>query len=189
MEGNRHTVTELLRDLDTGDPVQADRLMELVYVELRRLAGAQMRNERADHTLRPTELVHEAYVRLVGDGAPGWDSRAHFFGTAARAMRQILVDHARRRDAGKRGGDLTRVTLSATVAGGEAAGGLVDILDLQRSLEALEARDPEVARLVELRFFAGLTVDEAAQALGISPRKAAKDWAAARLWLQRDLSE
>ncbi|HSG47961.1 MAG TPA: ECF-type sigma factor, partial [Longimicrobiales bacterium] len=150
-----------------------------------RLAGAQMRGERADHTLQPTELVHEAYIRLVDTSDLAWESRGHFFGTAARAMRQILVDHARRRNAAKRGGGADRVTLEDAAGTDEAVS--ADILDLHRALETMESRARDLAALVELRFFGGLTVAEAAGCLGVSPRKAAKDWAAARLWLQREL--
>ena len=187
MAEQRRLVTQLLQGLDLADPTQADRLLRLVYDELRRLAGAQMRGERADHTLQPTELVHEAYIRLVDSSDLTWESRGHFFGTAARAMRQILVDHARHRNAAKRGGGADRVTLDPGAVWEEAV--TADILDLHRALEALEARARPLAALVELRFFAGLSVEEAAECLGVSPRKAAKDWAAARLWLQRELEE
>lgn len=185
MAEQRRLVTRLLHELDLSDPGQADQLLELVYGELRRLAGSQMRGEREDHTLQPTELVHEAYVRLVDTSDLRWESRAHFFGTAARAMRQILVDHARQASAQKRGKGMKRVTLSGLASSDE--GVTADILDLHRALQALDARARPLAALVELRFFAGLTVAEAADALGVSPRKAAKDWAAARLWLQREL--
>ncbi|MDT8340247.1 MAG: ECF-type sigma factor [Longimicrobiales bacterium] len=185
MVEQRRLVTQLLQGLDLSDPAQADTLLRVVYDELRRLAGAQMRGERADHTLQPTALVHEAYIRLVDDSDLVWESRGHFFRTAARAMRQILVDHARRRNAAKRGGGANRVTLDADAGWEEAV--TADILDLHRALERLEARARPLAALVELRFFGGLTVEEAADCLGVSPRKAAKDWAAARLWLQREL--
>jgi RNA polymerase sigma factor (TIGR02999 family) len=185
MAEQRRLVTQLLHQLDLSDPGQADQLLSLVYGELRRLASSQMQRERADHTLQPTELVHEAYVRLVDTSDLRWESRAHFFGTAARAMRQILVDHARHANAQKRGSGMARVTLSGLAAQDESV--TADILDLHRALEALDAQARPLAALVELRFFAGLTVAEAADTLGVSPRKAAKDWAAARLWLQREL--
>lgn len=185
MAQQRRLVTRLLQELDLTDPGQAGQLLDLVYDELRKLASAQMRGERADHTLQPTELVHEAYIRLVDSEGLGWESRAHFFGTAARAMRQILVDHARRRNTEKRGGGLDRVTLDGQAGAEDAI--TAEILDLHRALEALEARARPLAALVELRFFGGLTVEEAAECLGVSPRKAAKDWAAARLWLLREL--
>jgi RNA polymerase sigma factor (TIGR02999 family) len=184
MADSRRLVTRILQQLDLSDPAQAEALLSAVYGELRDLAARQMRGERAGHTLQPTALVHEAWMRLV-DGEVGFDSRAHFFGTAARAMRQVLVDHARRRDAGKRGGGWERVTLDSGLA--EDNHLAADILDLDTTLTRLSAHDAVLARLVELRFFAGLTLDEAADALGVSRRKAAKDWSVARLWLRREL--
>jgi RNA polymerase sigma factor (TIGR02999 family) len=185
MDDPRQCVTEILRDLDLSDPHQADRLLAIVYAELRTLAGRHLRGERRGHTLQPTALVHEAYLRLVDGEAIGWDSRAHFFGAAARAMRRVLVDHARRRDAVKRGGAWERVTLATDLRADARTA--TDLLDLHEALERLAALDPERARLVELRFFAGLTLDEAADVLGVSRRKAAKDWAATRLWLLPEL--
>lgn len=182
----RREVTEILRALDLSDPNQADELLRLVYDELRVLAAGKLRKERAGHTLRPTALVHEAYLKLVDAPELDWESRGHFFGCAARAMRQILVDHARRRDAQKRGGEWERVTLEEDV--GEADAFDVEILDLHRALEKLSGKDEELATLVELRFFGGLTVQEAADARGVSRRKAAKDWSVARLWLRRELA-
>jgi RNA polymerase sigma factor (TIGR02999 family) len=185
MEENRRLVTQILRQLDLSDPKQADDLLRVVYDELRQLASRHLRGERAGHTLQPTALVHEAYLRLVGAEDIGFESRAHFFGTAARAMRQVLVDHARRRNADKRGGNWERVTLDTGLAEEEAVA--ADVLDLHAALEKLLQHDADLARLVELRFFAGLTLDEAADALGVSRRKVAKDWSVARLWLQREL--
>lgn len=185
MEENRRLVTQILRQLDLSDPKQAQELLAVVYDELRQLAGRQLRGERANHTLQPTALVHEAYLRLVDTGGVSWEGRAHFFGTAARAMRQILVDHARRRNADKRGGGWERVTLDTGLADEDAVA--ADVLDLHTALEKLALHDADLARLVELRFFAGLTLDEAAEAMGVSRRKAAKDWSVARLWLQREL--
>ena len=185
MEEKSRRLTRILRELDLGDPRQAEELLAIVYDELRQLARRQFRGERAGHTLQPTALVHEAYLRLAKDSDARWESRAHFFGTAARAMRQILVDHARRRSAGKRGGGAERVTLDTSVPGEDALA--ADVLDLHDALERLASNDPDLARLVELRFFAGLTLDETADALGVSRRKVAKDWSVARLWLQREL--
>lgn len=185
MEENRRLVTQILRQLDLSDPEQAEELLAVVYDELRSLAGRQLRGERPDHTLQPTALVHEAYLRLVDADDIGWQSRGHFFGTAARAMRQILVDHARRRSADKRGGDRERVTLDSGIPDDAAIA--ADVLDLHTALEKLALHDAELARLVELRFFAGLTLDETADATGVSRRKVAKDWSVARLWLQREL--
>ena len=185
MAESRQRVTQILRLLDLSDPVQAEELLAIVYDELRQLARRQLQGERAGHTLQATALVHEAYLRLVDARDLRWESRGHFFGTAARAMRQVLVDHARRRNAGKRGGAMKRVTLESSIADEDAVA--ADVLDLHEALERLTANDTELARLVELRFFAGLTLDETADALGVSRRKVAKDWSVARLWLQREL--
>jgi len=179
-------VTLLLQNLDLADRSQADELLNLVYEELRALARQHMRREQAAHTLQPTALVHEAYLRLVGGQKIDWQSRAHFFGIAARSMRQVLVDHARKRKTAKRGGDLNRVTLHSEVLADSNDG--CDILDLHAALERLNAMNPQFSELVEVRFFAGLTLDEAALALGVSRRKVAKDWSVARLWLSRELN-
>ena len=173
--------------LDLSDPKHAEELLAIVYDELREIARRQLRGERQGHTLQPTALVHEAYLRLVDSRDMAWESRAHFFGTAARAMRQILVDHARRRNAAKRGGGQERVTLDSGIAAEDSV--TAEVLDLNDALEKLSSHDGDLARLVELRFFAGLTLDETADALGVSRRKAAKDWSVARLWLQRELRQ
>jgi RNA polymerase sigma factor (TIGR02999 family) len=185
MAEGRQRVTQILRLLDLSDPAQAEELLAIVYDELRQLARRQLQGERPGHTLQPTALVHEAYLRLVDARDLRWESRAHFFGTAARAMRHVLVDHARRRNAEKRGGAMERVTLDTSIPGEDAMA--ADVLDLHEALERLTSNDCELARLVELRFFAGLTLDETAEALGVSRRKVAKDWSVARLWLQREL--
>ena len=179
-------VTLLVQNLDLADPSQADELLGLVYKELRVLASQHMQREQAAHTLQPTALVHEAYLRLVGGQKIDWQSRAHFFGIAARSMRQVLVDHARKRNAAKRGGGLKRVTLHSDVLADSDDG--CDILDLHAALDRLAEMDPQLSKLVEVRFFAGLTLDEAAVALGVSRRKVAKDWSVARLWLIRELN-
>jgi RNA polymerase sigma factor (TIGR02999 family) len=185
MAESRQRVTQILRLLDLADPAQAEELLSIVYDELRLLARRQLQAERPGHTLEPTALVHEAYLRLVDARDLRWESRGHFFGTAARAMRQVLVDHARRRNADKRGGALERVTLATSIADEDAVA--ADVLELHEALERLASNDAELARLVELRFFAGLTLDETAEALGVSRRKVAKDWSVARLWLQREM--
>ncbi len=185
MHDNRTRVTEFLKDLDLTDPRQRDALVALVYDELREIAQRQLRGERPDHTLQPTALVNEAYLRLFDTSANGWESRAHFFGVAARAMRQVLVDYARKRHAAKRGGDQERVTLITDIA--EAGDNTTDVIELHLALEKLSQQDDALARLVELRFFGGLTLDEAADVLGVSRRKAAQDWGVARLWLAREL--
>jgi RNA polymerase sigma factor (TIGR02999 family) len=176
----------ILTAVNLGDAQQASDVMPLVYEELRALARRQLRSERPDHTLRPTALVHEAYLRLADSGPLSVSGRRHFLRLAARAMRQILVDAARAHGAQKRGGEWRRVTLDADLEGAQASPW--DVVDLHDALERLGELDPELERLVELRFFTGLTVDEAAEALGVSPRKAAKDWAAIRLWLRRELA-
>ena len=186
VENARSRVTHILQSLNSADAPQQAALVAIVYDELRSIAQRQLRNERPGHTLQPTALVNEAYLRLFDPTANGWESRAHFFGVAARAMRQVLVDHARKRDAAKRGGELQRVTLVTDIA--EAGQSETDLLDLHLALEKLAQNDAALARLVELRFFTGLTLDEAADTLGVSRRKAANDWAAARLWLLRELS-
>ena len=186
MDDNRSRVTRILQNLDPSDPSARDQLVALVYDELRMLAQAQLRRERAGHTLQPTALVNEVYLRLFDSNTNRWESRAHFFGVIARAMRQVLVDYARKRDAAKRGGELDRVTLVTDIA--EAGDNATDVIELHLALEKLSANDEALARLVELRFFAGLTLDEAADTLGISRRKAAQDWGVARLWLMRELS-
>ena len=180
----RRNITEILRELDPSSP-RLGEVFAIVYDELRAMAERQLRREGPGHTLQTTALVHEAFVRLSDADSLGVESRAHFFGIAARAMRQVLVDHARRKQAAKRGGALNRVTLNTDIVGERDAP--TDVLDLHAALEKLTKRDESLSRLVELRFFAGLTLDEAADAAGISRRKAAKDWSVARLWLRREL--
>jgi RNA polymerase sigma factor (TIGR02999 family) len=172
--------------IDLTDPDQAGRLLPLVYDELRALAARQLRRERADVPFQPTELVHEAYMRLAGSHGLEWEGRAHFVRLAARAMRQVLIDAARRRDAGRRGGDWHRITLTANIAAD--GNDTVDAIALHDALARLGAMHKALEALVELRFFAGLTLEQAADTLGVSRRKAAKDWAAARLWLRRELA-
>ncbi|MCA9127658.1 MAG: RNA polymerase subunit sigma [Planctomycetales bacterium] len=179
-------VTEILARIDQGDTDAAERLLPLVYEELRRLAAQKMAGERPDHTLQATALVHEAYARLVGSASnPGWRDRGHFFLAAADAMRKILIESARRRQSLKRGGDRQRVPLDSLVLGPEFP--VDDILDLDAALERFEQEDPEAAQLVRLRLFAGLSVEEAAQSLGIATRSAYRDWSFAQAWLFRAL--
>jgi len=186
MSADPGDVTRLLRAYDPGRPDSAGELFAAVYGELRRLARALLRRERPDHTLQPTELVHDAFLRLVDPSAVRAVDRAHFFGVAARAMRQILVDHARRRRADKRGGAWLRVTLDEGI--GAPAVDLDELLALDEALEALAARDARTARVVELRVFAGLTVEEIAAALNVSKRTVDGDWAFGRLWIARALA-
>jgi RNA polymerase sigma factor (TIGR02999 family) len=167
------------------DRQSLDTLLPIVYQELRRLAASYLRRERPGQTLQPTGLVHEAYLRLMKDRPDRWQNRAHFCAIAAHSMRQILIERARARGAAKRGGAQPRVTLDeALVAGGEQS---FDILALDRALEKLATLDAEQARLVELRFFGGLTVEETADAMSISPATVKRHWAIARAWLAREL--
>jgi RNA polymerase sigma factor (TIGR02999 family) len=170
---------------DSDSRPDADALAPLVYQELRRLAGAYMRRESPGQTLQATALVHEAYLRLAGEGRP-WNDRRHFVGIAARAMRQILVERARARGALKRWGDLDRASLRESLVGAAAPDHMLPALD--EALERLELLDPEQARIVELRFFAGLTVEETADAMGLSPATLKRRWSLARAWLFRELS-
>jgi len=182
---DRATFTRLLTRIPS-DGDSRKRLFAAVYDELRALARGLMRAERAGHTLRPTALVNEAYIRLIEHDRITWQNRAHFFGIAARAMRQILVDHAREKNARKRGGRLTRVTLDEALALQSPVD--CDILDLHACLERLAALDPRMAQVVELRAFAGMSSKEVSRVLGVSQRTVDSDWSFARLWLARELS-
>jgi RNA polymerase sigma factor (TIGR02999 family) len=179
-------VTQLLVRWREGDQEALDKLMPLVYDELRRLAQHYLRRERADHTLQSTALVHEAYVRLVGQDSPPWQSRAHFFGIAARLMRQILVEHARAHQAAKRGGHSFKLTLEDAAVVPQAAD--VDLVALDDALKKLSALDARQSRIVELRFFAGLTIEDAAEVLEISRATVAREWTIARAWLYREIA-
>jgi RNA polymerase sigma factor (TIGR02999 family) len=180
------SVTEALNSLAKGDEKALDRLLPVVYRELKRLAAGYLRSERAEHTLQPTALAHEAYLRLVGREQIEWQNRAHFLGVAARAMREILVDHARRRKAMKRGGGqaLTVYDEELPVAGGRP----VAFDDLDQALVDLSRLSERQAKVVELRYFGGLTIEETGEVLGISPVTVKRDWATARAWLYRELS-
>ena len=178
-------VTALLVAWGQGDRAADSRLMATVYDDLRRVARRRLRTERADHSLAPTALVHEAYVRLVDLRRMRWQNRAQFFAIAARLMRQILVDHARAHAAAKRGGVAWKVPLSEHV--GTMMPREVDLLDLDAALERLATLDPRLGDLVVLRFFGGLTVEEAAAALARSPATVKRDWTRARAWLFREL--
>ena len=178
-------VTRILSDIESGDPDAANKLLPLVYEELRRLARNRMSRESPDHTLQATALVHEAYLRLVGGGQT-WKSRGHFFGAASEAMRRILVESARRKNTAKRGGDRERDPADlAEIAVPHAPDELLAVHD---ALDDLENADLESAELVKLRYFVGMTVDEAAECMGMSPRKAKYVWAYARSWLRDRLS-
>jgi RNA polymerase sigma factor (TIGR02999 family) len=179
-------VTGLLRAWSNGDPSALDALMPVVYAELHRLARVRLRKERGDHTLQATALVNETYVRLVGQTRLEWRNRSHFFGTAAQLMRRILVDYARERRATKRGGGATRVELDEALSAADTRD--VDLLGLNDALERLERLDARQGRLVVLRFFGGLTIEEAADVLEISPATAKREWVTAKLWLRRELA-
>jgi RNA polymerase sigma factor (TIGR02999 family) len=182
--GGPDEVTELLRAWRSGDEDADARLVERVYATLRSLAVAQLRGERPEHTLQPTALVHEAYLRLAAAGG-GWQSRAHFLATASRVMRRLLVNHARDRGRARRGGGALHVTLGESAA---AAGARpLELLALERALERLAAVDPLKARLVELRFYGGLTVEETAEVLGLATATVGRHWRRAKAWLLADL--
>lgn len=178
-------VTELLIALQGGSADAMAKLMPVVYAELKRLAAGYLRAERADHTLQTTGLVHEAYLKLVDQKRTTWKNRSHFFGIAAQAMRRILVDHARKRSAAKRDGGHP-VTLDDEVAGLPAD--TDEVLAVDEALQRLSAMDPRQSRIVELRYFAGLSIEQTAEALEISPATVKRDWTSAKAWLQRELS-
>ena len=174
-------VTQLLADWSQGDRAALDRLVPIVYEELRQLARRELRRERPDHTVQPTALVNELFLRLVAQHAASWQNRAQFFAVCAQLMRRVLVDHARARVAAKRGGKSPRVTLDAALD--VAAAPDLEILAVDRALTCLDELDPKQARLVELRFFSGMTVEETAHVLGCSPRTVKREWRLARAWL------
>ncbi len=178
-----HDLTLLLAQWAKGDQQALDELTSLVYKELRQLAASQLRRERRSHTLQPTALVHEAYMRLVDQKKPNWQSRSHFFGVAARLMRQILVDHARRRQAGKRAG--LKVSLEEAVSFEQDRSR--DLVALDLGLTALEKIDPRKCKAVELRYFGGLSMDEIAHALDVSPVTVRRDLRMAEAWLHHEL--
>ena len=179
-------VSRLLQHWRDGDRSALDALLPLVYKELRRLARFQLRQERPNHTLQSAALVNEAYLRLVGLNAPKWESRTHFFAIAAQLMRQILVDYARRHRAAKRGADVRRVSVSDAAATPQTTD--CDVLALDEALHSLANIDPRQSRVVELRFFAGLSLDEIAKVLDVGPATVQRDWTAARAWLYREMS-
>ena len=181
IERSAHDVTDLLLSWRQGDAAALDRLVPLVYDELRRVARRRLRGESPGHALQSTALVHEVYLRLVDVDRMTLTSRAHFFGVAATLMRQILVDHVRRQRADKRGGGATLLSLDDVSPPAQPTS--VDVLALDQALEKLSSIDARQCRVVELRFFAGLTIDEAAEALGISPATVEREWAFAKAWL------
>jgi RNA polymerase sigma factor (TIGR02999 family) len=183
---SQHEITQLLRAWSEGREGAPERLMPLVYDELHRLARQHMARERPGHTLQPTALIHEAYLRLIDASNVNWQDRAHFFAMCAQLMRRILVDWARAQGSLKRGGDLKAVQLEeALVVSPEAE---VDLVGLDHALKTLETVDPRKSRVVELRFFGGLTVEETAAALDVSVETVMRDWRLAKSWLRRELS-
>jgi RNA polymerase sigma-70 factor, ECF subfamily len=190
------SVTQLLRAWGAGDAYASDSLVRLVYSELRRQAGLALRREGEGHTLQPTALVHEAWLRLGDQHDAQWESRTQFFAIAAQTMRRVLLDHARTRHALKRGGGAVQVTLGGVDRAGANAGAraaenapldAVDVIALDDALKRLAELDPQKARLVDLRYFAGLSIPEAAEVLGVSTATVGREWAIARMWLRREL--
>jgi RNA polymerase sigma factor (TIGR02999 family) len=185
-QNSPNEITKLLHGWQGGDGAALDALVPVVYKELRRLAHYELRKERPDHTLQSAALVHEAYFRLVGQNLPRWESRTHFFAIAAQLMRQILVDYARRRRASKRGSGLCMLALDDAVALPQRKD--VDIVAIDDALKLLAEVDPRQSRVVELRFFAGLSLEETSEVMGIATATVQRDWTAARAWLHREIS-
>ena len=180
-------VTELLVRWREGDREALESLMPLVYDELRRLANHYLQRERSAHTLQSTALVHEAYMRLAGENAPQWQNRAHFFGIAARVMRQILVEYARAHSAAKRGGmGACKITLDESLELAQRTD--IDVVALDGALDRLSELDPQQSRIVELRFFTGLTIEDTSEVMGLSPATVKRDWTSARAWLHREIA-
>jgi RNA polymerase sigma factor (TIGR02999 family) len=183
---NNIEVTQLLADLRTGQHQAHEQLFPIVYSELRKIAANYMRRERTDHTLQATALVHEAYMQLVDQTRVTWQNRAHFFGVAAQLMRRILVDHARSQNALKRGGDAQKISLDDSV--GLAAGPPVAFDELDEALNRLHELDPNQAKIIELRFFGGLTVEEVSEVIGLSTATIEREWRMAKAWLHNQLT-
>jgi RNA polymerase sigma-70 factor (ECF subfamily) len=186
MPNSPEDVTRLLEAVRVGEQGALDRLLPLVYDELHRIAARYARRERTGHTLQPTALVNEAYLRLADRADKAWQNRAHFLAVAAQTMRHILVDYARARKTGKRGGALARVTLEDALAAAPERD--LNMLALDAALTRLASLDPQLARLVELRYFGGLTIRETAEVLSVSPKTVEREWDAAKLWLRREIS-
>ncbi len=179
-------ITRLLREVRTGNASAESTLMEALYPDLKRIAAGYLRHERRGHTLQPTALVNEAWLQLLGQTEKNWTNRSHFFAIASRLMRRIMVDYARKKNAGKRGGGLQRVELTEALAISDD--GLEQILLIDAALNRLAAWDPRQCRVVELRFFGGLSEDEVAQVLGVASRTVKRDWKVARAWLHGELN-
>jgi len=185
MTPSSSNVTQMLRDWSNGDREVLDKLIPIVYEELRRQAARYLRRERPGHTLQTTALIHEAYLRLIDQKDVRWQNRAHFYAISAQVMRHILVDHARSRQAAKRGGSDIKLPLEEAMIASE--GREVDLVALDEALERLAAIDPQQSRVVELRFFSGLNVEETAEVLGVSTRTVKRDWNVAKAWLRREI--
>ena len=186
MAANSGEITKLLQQYQAGNRLVLDEFFPLVYDELRRLAASRLRRERAEHTLQPTALVHEAYLRLIEQHSVDWRNRAHFFGLAAEMMRRILVNHALERKADKRGGAATRLVLDDAVSFAQTRE--VDLVLLDQALDKLHTLDPKQAKIVEMRFFGGLTTEEVAEVLNISDSTVKREWRVAKAWLHNQLS-
>jgi RNA polymerase sigma-70 factor (ECF subfamily) len=184
---SRGDITQLLQRVSSSGGEGLDELLEVVHAELRRQAARYLRRERKNHTLQPTALVNEAFMKLVDQRNVRWQNRAHFFGIAAQAMRRIVIDHARTRQRVKRGGVQQAVTLDEAMIAAESRS--IDVLALDQALKRLEALDPRQAKIVELRYFAGLSVEETAEVTGLSPATVKRDWAMARAWLHSELTK
>ncbi len=179
-------ITQLLNELRAGSENATEAVLPLVYNEMRRLAGSYLSRERVDHTLQPTALVHEAYLKLVGSEPIEWQDRAHFFGVASRLMRQILIDHARTKNRKKRGGEFrTQIELDSAVS--INAGRQLDVIAVDEALQALERLDARQAKIVEMKFFAGMTIEEIGEVIAISPATVKREWTSAKLLLSRML--
>lgn len=187
MSSSPPSITQLLLDWSRGDPAALNQLMPLVYDELRQLARSHLRRERPDHTLQATALVHEAYLKLVDQHSVTWQNRAHFFGIASQMMRRILVNHALSRRAAKRGGPVQKLSLDEAVGFAEPCD--VDLIALDEALQELAGLDPRQSRIVELRFFGGLSIEETAEVLNISPATVKREWNTAKLWLRRRMAK
>jgi RNA polymerase sigma-70 factor (ECF subfamily) len=187
MTPSSNNVTQMLHDWSHGDREVLDKLVPVVYEELRRQAARYLKRERPGHTLQTTALIHEAYIRLIDQKNVHWQNRAHFYAISAKLMRRILVDHARSRQAAKRGGSDIKLPLEEAIIASE--GREVDLVALDEALERLAAIDPQQSRVVELKFFSGMSVEETAEVLGVSTRTVKRDWNVAKAWLRREISE
>lgn len=183
---SKKNVTQMLQAWSDGDQNALDELFAMVYEELHRLAGAYMRRERPNHTLQPTALINEAYLRLVDHSAMNWQNRAHFFGVAAKVMRHILTDYARSRGTAKRGGNVSKLVLDEGIASDQERD--IDLIKLDEALGILEKINPEQSKIVELRFFGGLSIEETAKVLGVSDSTIKRQWNVTKAWLYRQLN-